>query len=181
MHPYEMAFTMRERHLEAHVKLNFGSLYHTVESLQREGWIEPLETSRDGRRPERTVYALTEPGREAMKRCLSQLLSEPVKEYTRFEAGLSFMHHLPAAEAATLLDERADRLEKLLDEWRFLYEVLTTQRRLTRLSLIEFEYVIGMREAELEWVRRAASEVKDGKLEWVAGYRPQQAQEVKAE
>ena len=62
MHPYEMAATMRERHKEESIKLRYGSLYTVVETLQRDGLIEPHETSRDGRRPERTVYTLTDAG-----------------------------------------------------------------------------------------------------------------------
>ena len=39
-----------------------GSLYHTVERLQRNGLIEVVDTQRDGRRPERTVYGMTQAG-----------------------------------------------------------------------------------------------------------------------
>jgi len=44
------------------VKLNYGSLYGVVDALARDGLIEPVETSRDGRRPERTTYRLLEAG-----------------------------------------------------------------------------------------------------------------------
>ena len=35
MHPYEMASTMRERHKDESIKLNYGSLYTVTEALQR--------------------------------------------------------------------------------------------------------------------------------------------------
>ena len=63
MHPYEMASTMRERGKEQSIKLNYGSLYTVVDSLARSGLIEAMEATREGRRPERTVYRLTEAGR----------------------------------------------------------------------------------------------------------------------
>jgi DNA-binding PadR family transcriptional regulator len=63
MHPYEMAATLRGRAKEDSIKLNYGSLYSVVDALVRHGLIEVSETVRDGRRPERTVYAITEPGR----------------------------------------------------------------------------------------------------------------------
>src|SRR6184192_3789470 len=56
MHPYELASTMRERHQDEFIRLNFGSLYHTVDMLERNGWILPLEREKEGRRPERTIY-----------------------------------------------------------------------------------------------------------------------------
>ena len=39
MHPYEMSTTMRERGKHESIKLNYGSLYSVVESLQKHGLI----------------------------------------------------------------------------------------------------------------------------------------------
>src|SRR5438067_9744544 len=86
MHPYEMSSTLRERAKEESIKLNYGSLYSVVESLQRHKLIDVHEVVREGRRPERTVYAITEAGRTELVDWLSELLALPVKEYTQFEA-----------------------------------------------------------------------------------------------
>src|SRR5713101_6908579 len=59
MHPYEMAATMKERHKEESIKLRYGSLYTVIDMLLARGLIAAKETLRDGKRPERTVYALT--------------------------------------------------------------------------------------------------------------------------
>src|SRR5271165_2564611 len=91
MHPYEIAAQMRSRGVESNIKLNYGSLYSVVEVLQREGLIVPHEVSRSGRLPERTVYAITEPGRAELMGWLRDLVRTPVKEYTHFAAGLSFI------------------------------------------------------------------------------------------
>src|SRR3954454_13480761 len=60
MHPYEMRQRIRDYGIDHAVKVAPGSLYHTVERLAGQGLIEPVETTREGRRPERTVYAITE-------------------------------------------------------------------------------------------------------------------------
>src|SRR5579875_124747 len=103
MHPYEIAFTMRQRFMEETIKLNYGALYSTVETLERAGWITPIETGREGRRPERTVYAITDAGRFQFLARLRDLLRRPVKEYPQFEAGLALIHYLPRTEAIALL------------------------------------------------------------------------------
>src|SRR6187551_4114033 len=64
MHPYEMQRLMQWRGKDDVVRVQRGSLYPAVERLMRAGLIEPLETERAGRRPERTVYQLTEEGRD---------------------------------------------------------------------------------------------------------------------
>src|SRR4051812_6156942 len=89
MHPYEISTTLRERGKETSIKLNYGSLYSVVESLQKHHLIEAQETARAGRRPERTVYAITETGIAEFEDWLAELLSTPVKDYTSLEAGLS--------------------------------------------------------------------------------------------
>ena len=91
MHPYEMASTLRERHKDSSFKVNSGSLYDTVEALARHGWIEPVETARDGRRPERTVYARTEAGDGEFVRWIDELIRTPVLEYPKFLAAVSYL------------------------------------------------------------------------------------------
>src|SRR5215469_11237384 len=77
MHPYEMASRMRMRHHDEFIRLNFGTLYHSVEVLERNGWIVPSEREKEGRRPERTIYRLTDSGREVLTSTLGELLRTP--------------------------------------------------------------------------------------------------------
>ncbi|TMD21070.1 MAG: PadR family transcriptional regulator, partial [Chloroflexi bacterium] len=81
MHPYEMASKMRARHHDEFIRLNFGTLYHSVEVLERNGWILPVEREKEGKRPERTIYKLTDSGREVLTTTLGELLRQARKEY----------------------------------------------------------------------------------------------------
>src|SRR5215469_6283966 len=80
-HPYDIHQTMQEREVWRMVKLTTGSLYHTIERLADDGLIEVVETSRAGRRPERTTYRVTEAGMDAFAARLRALVAEPVTEY----------------------------------------------------------------------------------------------------
>jgi DNA-binding PadR family transcriptional regulator len=163
MHPYEMVSTMRERGKHESVRLRYSSLYSIVEALEREALILPLETRREGRRPERTVYGLTEAGRAEFLGWLRELLGEPVKEYTQFAAGLSFMPALPPAEAATLLEERVRMLEEEVGGMHARVEAAAEQG-LPRLFLVEAAHELVLREAELTWVRELVCAIRDGTL-----------------
>ncbi len=171
MHPYEMATTMRERGKDQSIKLNYGSLYTVVEALQQHGLIVAQETEREGRRPERTVYRLTDAGRMELIDWVSELLSTPFKEYTRFEAGLSLAGVLPPSDVAALLTQRCGMLEIEISQMRALLQLLA-QRGLPRGFTIENEYALAMREAELVWTRTIADEIAsgafDGAAEWAA-------------
>lgn len=168
MHPYELASTMRGRHHDEFIRLNFGSLYHTVEMLERNGWIVPLEREKEGRRPERTVYELTAPGRDLLHRVVGQILAEPRREYLHFSAGLMFMHHLSAEVAAEKLQQRATHLKTVADKLTRILDELRSSGH-TRLALIELEHKIALLQAERAWVIKLAKEISDGTLEWRAG------------
>jgi DNA-binding PadR family transcriptional regulator len=166
MHPYEMATTMRERGKDSSIKLNYGALYTVVEALQKHGLIVAQETERAGRRPERTVYRLTDAGRMELIDWISELLSRPVKEYTQFEAGISLIPALPPEDAAALLVQRCDFLEIEITQRRVLLEH-AAQRNVVRLNLIEVEYQLTMLEAELNWTRKLAEEIRSRTLEGI--------------
>jgi DNA-binding PadR family transcriptional regulator len=161
MHPYEMASSMRTRRKEESIRLNYGSLYSVVESLEKRGLIKAVETVREGNRPERTIYAITEPGKLELFDWLSELISTPTREYTGFEAGLSLLPVLPPDEVIRLLEERRLKLEQRLHADAALRE-LTVKQGLPRLMLIEWEYTDMLRRSELAWVDGLIDELRAG-------------------
>ena len=170
MHPYEMASTLRERGKEHSVKLNYGSLYTVVDNLAKHGLIEAMEARREGRRPERTVYQLTDPGRARLEDWMSSLLSTPVKEYPQFEAALSFMPVLHPDTVLDMLRMRSRALAKEIAEQRVILDA-AGKAGLPRLLLVEAEYHLVLRDAELTWVRGLAAELEAGTLEGLDGWR----------
>jgi DNA-binding PadR family transcriptional regulator len=174
MHPYEMAQTLRSRAKHESVRLNYGSLYGVVESLDKRGLIRAVETFREGRRPERTVYEITDSGKTEMYEWLSELVGVPVKEYLQFEAALSLLHALSPDDAIPLLRQRCQALEVRLDQWQGLREALE-KRGLPRLFWIEDEYQAALVSAELEFTRQLIADIESGDLpgvdEWRRWYR----------
>lgn len=170
MHAYEMVSEMRKRHLHEVIRLRYGSLYTVVEALLREALIAPLEIVREGRRPERTVYNLTEKGKLEFLAWLRELLRYPVEEHAQFAAGLSFALELPPDETSALLEERVSLLEgevgKMHDEMES-----RSERGLPRAFLIEHEHKLMLREAELGWVRGLSCEIRAGTLEGMREWR----------
>jgi DNA-binding PadR family transcriptional regulator len=166
-HPYDIAFTMQKRRMNEHIKLSMGTLYHVMEQLQRLGWVEPAEMEREGRRPARTVYSITAEGERQLRDRLRELIAEPGREYSSFEAGLSFMHQLPREEAVALLRRRASALREQVELWDYTLERLRAQGH-TRLALIECEMVQDARRSQADWALRIADEIESDQLEWRA-------------
>ncbi len=170
MHPYEVATTLRQRNKHESVRLNYGSLYAVVESLERRGLIVAQGTERSGRLPERTVYDLTDAGRIEAHDWLTDLVSTPVKEYPEFEAALSFLPALPPDDVMKLLGERQLRLELELGHITSEIEIAKKQG-LPRLFTVESEFRRALLEAELGYVRRLCCEIEAGTLEGLQWWR----------
>jgi DNA-binding PadR family transcriptional regulator len=171
MHPYEIASTLRERHKDESIKLNYGSLYSVVEALKGHSFIVEQQTDRQGNRPERTVYELTAAGRLELMDWLSELLCRPMKEYTQFEAGLSLLPVLPPNDVKALLEERCSRLEMEIEQYNAVRKVVNSTKRVPRLFLIESEYRGALRVAELSWTRKLIADIAAGELEGMAEWR----------
>ena len=165
MHPYEMKSKMRERGHDQVIKLKGGSIYDTVERLEQGGFIKAQATSREGRRPERTVYAITEIGREEILAWLRELLAEPVNEYPQFGAALAFCAVLEKDEVVRLLKLRSALLDgQIAGSEKQLKTFL--EMGLPRLFLIEGEYAQAIKQAELDWIRRLVRDIEAGGL-WI--------------
>src|SRR3954466_3469174 len=111
MHPYEIAQTLRRQGKDASTKINYGSLYTVVQNLEKHGFVEVTDVERQGNRPERTVYGITEAGREEAVEWLSDLLAGPVKEFPIFETALPLVGVIHPDEVVRLLEERVQNLD----------------------------------------------------------------------
>lgn len=162
MHPYQIARLLKHRGKDDVIKIRYGSLYTVVQDLEERGFVAAEGTERAGHRPERTVYRLTDAGREELQERLRELISEPVKEYPVFAAVLSLVGSLHPDELATLFAERLQTLEFDIAATTAVIEHAVTGARLPRVFLLETEYGLAMKRAEAEWVRNLMTELADG-------------------
>jgi DNA-binding PadR family transcriptional regulator len=170
MHPYEIAQTLRSRAKQESVRLNYGSLYGVVDSLERRKLIRAGETVREGRRPERTIYEINDSGARELTDWLSELLAAPVKEFPQFMAALSFLGALPPEEAVKALRQRASALEVRLAQVRTEHKV-AADLGLARFFRLEGEYEERLIEAESDFVCTLIKDIENESIEGLGAWR----------
>ncbi|MGP0031549.1 MAG: PadR family transcriptional regulator [Acidimicrobiales bacterium] len=170
MHPYEVAQTLRQRAKQESVRLNYGSLYAVVEALEKRGLIAARETVRAGKRPERTIYEITDEGAREMIDWMTELIGVPAKEYPQFMAGLSFIAALAPEDALQALRTRADGLRFRLGQMRGATRI-AREVGLPRLFNLEGEYEEQLLEAELHFVEGLVKDIEAGDLEGLEMWR----------
>ncbi len=164
-HPYELGRLLRERGDDRSIKFNHGSLYMVVGQLAKAGFIVEQETTRAGQRPERTVYALTDAGRDELRDWLRELVEEPQHEYPHFVAALSLIAALPPSEVVELLGRRLGRLAEQRAEIRELIDS-TLAGGVHPLFLVEEEYRLALLDAESSFVERFIERINHPETGW---------------
>jgi len=160
MHPYRMQalITQRGKDQIANVTQR-NSVYQTIDALLRAGLIAIRETSRDLRRPERTIYDATEAGREALRLWVRNGLSTVAREYPEFPAVISTLYGVDSTEdLGLLLAARAEALQIRLNGLETPYQTVP------RLFLLESEHMAAVARAEIKWLRGVIADLKSGKL-----------------
>lgn len=164
MHPYRMHEMIKERGKDkiANVAAR-NSVYQTIDRLLRAELIAVRETARDERRPERTVYEITDAGWAALREWTADMLASPAREFPEFPAGLASAMVLSPADVTASLEKRAADLRASLAADR---EAAAAVPDLPRLFLLDDEYSYVIREAELRWVEGVLAALRSGELTW---------------
>ncbi len=159
MHPYELGKRLQDTGKDRSIEYNRGSLYMVVKQLLRAGWIAEHETLKAPRRPERTVYALTDAGRDELYAWIREWLGTPQWEYPKFGVALSLLSVLAPDQAAALLDARRLALQAQVAE----VEATLQQAQVDQVPwifLIEEDYRLVQLRGEFDYVGRLADALR---------------------
>lgn len=166
MHPYRMQQMIKERGQDQLVNVaQRNSVYQALDRLVRDGLARPAGTARDGGRPERTVYEISDAGRDELRRWVTAALPTPAREFPEFPAALAFLAVLRPEEARELLDRRCAEQRR-----RLAAIEAQAPPGLHRLFLIEDEYRAAALRAEIAWLAAVVDDLAEGRLTWPAAF-----------
>nr|WP_314841896.1 PadR family transcriptional regulator [uncultured Microbacterium sp.] len=164
MHPYEMVRLMRARRDERLLTITNGTLYHTVARLQRTGLIEETGVDREGNRPERTTYTLTDAGISVLVEWLAAELAS-IDRPSEFRIALAEAHNLERAEVVDRLRARRAALDDAHGSHRSGLDD-ARDRAVPEQVLVEFERQEVLLEAELRWLDSLISRLQAEEFPW---------------
>ncbi|MFW0797460.1 PadR family transcriptional regulator [Gordonia sp. CPCC 205515] len=166
MHPYEMFQTTVERREDRLAKFRPGTMYHTVDRLASQGLIEVYDVQREGNRPERTVYAITDAGRTALGDSLEQILARHPVEYPELYLALSEAHGLPRMRVIDLLGERLDAMRTDLAEIVEATDAARAQGQAEMFYLDAGCRIATMR-TQIDWLDDLVDRLKNSTIDWL--------------
>ncbi|WP_194819598.1 PadR family transcriptional regulator [Nocardia sp. XZ_19_385] len=176
MHRYEIASMLKQRGKDRDMDIKWGSLYTVVQNMAKAGFLEEIGSERDGARPERVIYQITDAGRAEMRDWTTELIADPELEASRFTAGLSMLGVLPPDLVIELLGNRIAVLDEVLESGRA--ELAELKGKLPRLFTVETEYGLAMLAAELAWAHSFRAELVDGTFPDLGFWRRMHAENI---
>ena len=166
MHPYRMQQLIKARGKDEVINVRQrNSLYQTIDRLLRGNLIGVRETERDGAFPERTIYEITDAGRDTARLWLREQLAQPAREFPAFPAALSFLPLLTPDDVRRQLETRIAALSRELARTDALREGADAMQ-VPRLFLLESELIRATLKTELDWVTSVVDDLKTGSVTW---------------
>lgn len=121
-------------HVMSHIiDISSGSLYYGIKKLQQSGCIEEASVEKVGRRPERSVYKITDAGLKLLDRELPKVIFPQARPTFPLNLGLYFFDVIGSGERQRRLRmwlERIDLTISFLEELKLRYKDEASQSHL---------------------------------------------------
>ncbi|MFC6085410.1 PadR family transcriptional regulator [Sphaerisporangium aureirubrum] len=159
VHGYKVRQTLELWGADHWANVAFGSIYHGLAQMAKEGLLEVVEGGRGGQ----TVYAVTGAGRQEFQRLLNDFWWDYRPIVDPFLVALTFMDRMDPGDLTAALAARRDRLRAEL----LMYERGLAGKRSHGAPRHVGETVIlsGLHvRSQLEWVEQAIKKIAEGEL-----------------
>lgn len=161
LHGYEIKHIIEE-HMGDWTSIAFGSIYFALGKLAEEEFIAKIATEQEGSRPSRSIYQITDAGRQEFLRLLRQVWRDVERQYFSFDIALSFIDALPIAEATGYLRQRVTQLGAILQHLDVHQQEQLSHDQVPRLAAAVFDHSRVHFQAELAWTQDLLEKIERG-------------------
>jgi DNA-binding PadR family transcriptional regulator len=157
MHGHQIRREAQTNRTELWTDVKVGSLYAALGRMAGEGIVEAVRTERAGNMPARTVYAITDTGRQELSVLRGDVLREVRLPPDPVDLALQYTADLGVDAVVTAFTNRRAALAAELDGWRLLHTQAKPYLRGT--EPLSFEHTTMRLEAEIAWHDRVIAEL----------------------
>jgi DNA-binding PadR family transcriptional regulator len=165
-HPYEIKRRLKRAMVECYIDVDVGTLYYAVRQLEKEGLIQAIAQERVARGGMRTIYRITEQGRDEFRQGLHrQFETEGMVSHTLYGA-LLFLHLADPAVVAEALRRRITRLDELIVKLDPIRDELAPVLSTGGEHLLR--HLDRQRRLDRDWLKDLLADVEAGRVRDVA-------------
>jgi DNA-binding PadR family transcriptional regulator len=150
-----------EEHMGDWTSIAFGSIYFALDKLSEEKFVEKVTTEQAGNRPSRSVYQITDSGKEEFLRLLRESWQNMEQQYYDLDICIFFINHLSMAEIKGYLRARIARLEQTLAHLQMHEAEQMSNPYVPAQARAIFNHSRVHIQSELEWTKDFLASVED--------------------
>jgi DNA-binding PadR family transcriptional regulator len=152
-----------EEHMNDWTSIAFGSIYFALDRLADEKYVEKVEVEQKGKRPSRSVYQITESGREEFVRLLRESWQQVEQQYFSIDICLFFMQSLPINEIKKYLQIRQSSLQAAGEHIQAHRNQQMAIPEVPPFAAAIFDHALIHTQAELSWIMGLHKDLENGK------------------
>jgi DNA-binding PadR family transcriptional regulator len=149
MHGHQIRRVAQTDRTELWTDVKPGSLYGALHRMADEGLIAPVKTEREGNLPARTIYEITDTGREELDAHRDEALRTTKMPNDPFDLALNYIEDMPEETVRAILTNRRQSYSARVIEWQHLLQ--RVEQYLSKLERMGFRHQILRLEAEIAW------------------------------
>lgn len=155
---YQLEKTIEGWGMRNWTQIGFSSIYYVLKKLEKKELVESKLEKVEGK-PSRKVFTITDPGRQAMKEKLIDLLSWNKKLISPFDLGLAYLNYLEPQEVIECLE---NYLESAQGRIKFLESSVKMQEELNAPYYVValFSRPLVNLKTEMAWVEEFIEKIK---------------------
>ncbi|MBY0596929.1 PadR family transcriptional regulator [Bacillus bingmayongensis] len=161
-HPYEVQHTIKERQMDCYIKYAKGSLYYAFEQLEKQEAIAVTSVVRDTNRPDKTIFHITETGKNLFQTLLLKQFEAKNQIYKPIYSALSFAHFGDEKAIIPILEKKRDDTIQYLHTMQSIYD--HSKATIPRAQLYILKSVIEHITVELRWLNELHKDASAGCL-----------------
>ncbi|MDF2836645.1 MAG: PadR family transcriptional regulator [Paenibacillus sp.] len=163
-HPYDIRQTIKARNWHVTFNVRDGSLYYAVDQLRDDGLIEAAEVVQIAgqNRPDKTIYRITDKGREALLSLLHKQLGETAFPQHPLLQALPFIRHADRERTLRALEGQLTSCAERIALMEAVQKL--KDGALPRGSVHLLRGIMKFSLAEKEWLEEMIAEAKSGRL-----------------
>jgi DNA-binding PadR family transcriptional regulator len=161
-HGYELRKRIVDQNINDIADIQLGSIYAALKRLRDDGLIEQDSQSREGNRPTRTMFKITEVGRKELRQLITDAFLDPQQPERPVDLAVHFSGLLTVDDVTILLEQRIQLLERyaaLIEKGTKVQHDDPAVRELIRDIPDHFRRI---NRAEIAWTKRVLDNARRG-------------------
>jgi len=161
LHGYEIKHIIEES-MGDWTNIQFGSIYFALNKLKKDGFLKIAGKEKQGGRPSRLIYEITENGMLEFKKQLETLWGEYDRQYFSLDIALFFLNELPRDKAVSGIEKRMAFTRKALEHIAGHEETELKRPEVPAVAQAIFSHTRIHMEAELRWLEELKERLLNG-------------------